>query len=169
MVSESALAVCASKKPPALYLLALEEFKLMRTARVKRSVMLLKTLIGVAIFAGTTVAAVGQEEPTNQTPKPTLADVQHLAEMISSDKSKLRAYCELGKLHDETRQAVEYNDTNVIAAVTAKTNAFEEQLGLEYDKVLNGLDQIDFSSEEGQRIATIFYTLQQKCEGQKEE
>ena len=34
----------------------------MRTARVKRSVMLLKTLIGVAIFAGTTVAAVGQEE-----------------------------------------------------------------------------------------------------------
>ena len=141
----------------------------MRTARVKRSVMLLKTLIGVAIFAGTTVAAVGQEEPTNQTPKPTLADVQHLAEMISSDKSKLRAYCELGKLHDETRQAVEYNDTNVIAAVTAKTNAFEEQLGLEYDKVLNGVDQIDFSSEEGQRIATILYTLQQKCEGQKEE
>ena len=141
----------------------------MRTARVKRSVMLLKALIGVAIFAGTTVAAVGQEEPTNQTPKPTLADVQHLAEMISSDKSKLRAYCELGKLHDETRQAVEYNDTNVIAAVTAKTNAFEEQLGLEYDKVLNGLDQIDFSSEDGQRIATTFYTLQQKCEGQKEE
>ena len=53
----------------------------MRTARVKRSVMSLKTLIGVTIFAGTTVAAVGQEEPTNQTPKPTLADVQHLAQI----------------------------------------------------------------------------------------
>ena len=135
--------------------------------------MLLKALIGVAIFAGTTVAAVvaavGQEEPTNQTPKPTLADVQHLAEMISSDKSKLRAYCELGRLHDETRQAVEYNDTNAIAAVTAKTNAFERQLGLGYDKVVNGLDQIDFSSDEGQRIAATFYTLQQKCEEQKEE
>ena len=49
---------------------------------------MLKTLIGVAIFAGTTIAAVGQDEPTNQTPKPTLADVQHLAEMISGDKSK---------------------------------------------------------------------------------
>jgi hypothetical protein len=35
----------------------------MRTARVKRSVMLLKTLIGVAIFAGTTVAAVGTNQP----------------------------------------------------------------------------------------------------------
>jgi hypothetical protein len=141
----------------------------MRTARVKRPLMLLKALIGVAIFAGTTVAAVGQDEPTNQTAKPTLADVQHLAEMISSDKSKLRAYCELGRLHDETRQAVEYNDTNAIAAVTAKTNAFERQLGLGYDKVLNGLDQIDFSSDEGQRIAATFYTLQQKCEEQKEE
>ena len=131
--------------------------------------MLLKALIGVAIFAGTTVAAVGQEEPTNQTPKPTLADVQRLAEMITNDESKLRAYCELGKLHDETRQAVEYNDTNAIAAVTAKTNAFERQLGLGYDKVLNGLDQIDFSSDDGQQIATTLYTLQQKCQEQNEE
>jgi hypothetical protein len=132
-------------------------------------VRLLKALIGVAIFVATTVAAVGQEEPTNQTPKPTSADVQHLAEIISSDRSKLRAYCELGKLHDETRQAVEYNDTNAIAAVTAKTNAFERQLGPEYDKILDGLDEIDFSSDEGQQIATTFHTLQQKCEEQNEE
>jgi hypothetical protein len=131
--------------------------------------MLLKTLIGVAVFARTTVAAVGQEEPTNQTPKRTFADVQHLAEVISGDKSKLRAYCELGKLHEETRQAVEYNDTDAIAAVTAKTNAFERQLGPEYDKVFNGLDQIDFSSDDGQQIATTLYMLQQKCEEQNEE
>jgi hypothetical protein len=130
--------------------------------------MLLKALIGVAVFIATAVAAVGQEEATNETPEPTLADVQHLAEIISSDKSKLRAYCELEKLHDETRQAVEYNDTNAIAAVAAKTNDFERQLGLEYDK-LNGLDQIDFSSDDGQQIAASFYTLQQKCEEQKEE
>jgi hypothetical protein len=131
--------------------------------------MLLKALIGVAVFIATAVAAVGQEEATNETPEPTLADVQHLAEIISSDKSKLRAYCELGKLHDETRQAVEYNDTKAIAAVIAKTNAFERQLGPKYDKVLNGLDQIDFSSDDGQQIATTLYTLQQKCQEQNEE
>ena len=141
----------------------------MWTERLKRLVMLLKPVISVAIFAGTTVIAIGQEVPTNQTPKPTLEDVQHLAEIISGDESKLRAYCELGMLHDETRQAVEYNDTNAIAAVTDKTNAFERQLDAEYDKVLNGIDQIDFSSEEGQRIAGTFYTLQQKCEEQKQE
>ena len=141
----------------------------MWTARVKRSVMFLKALIGVGIFVTTTVAAVGQEEPANQTPRLTLADVQRLAEMITNDESKLRAYCELGKLHDETRQAVEYNDPNAIAEVTARTDAFERQLGFEYAKILDGLDQIDFSSDEGQRIATTFYKLQQKCEEQKEE
>ena len=48
------------------------------------------------------------------TRRSTLAEVQHLAEVISSDKSRLRAYCELGKLHDETQQAVEEKDADAI-------------------------------------------------------
>ena len=82
---------------------------------------------------------------------------------VSAEGLELRAYCELGQLLDETRQAVEYNDTNAIAAVTAKTDAFERQLGPEYDKVLNGLDQIDFSSDEGKRIAEVFGSLQRSA------
>ena len=130
--------------------------------------MYLKALMSVSIFAGTTVVAVAQDEPTNQTPKLTLADVQHLAELISSDKSKLRAYCELGKLHDETQQAMEENDAKAIDALTAKTDAFEQQLGPQYDKVLDGLDQIDFSSAEGQQLAAVLKTLQQKCDLKEE-
>ena len=124
--------------------------------------------MSVSIFAGTTVVAVAQDEPTNQTLKLTLADVQHLAELISSDKSKLRAYCELGKLHDETQQALEENDAKAIDALTAKTDAFEQQLGPEYDKVLDGLDQIDFSSAEGQQLAAVLKTLQEKCDLKEE-
>jgi hypothetical protein len=130
--------------------------------------MYLKALMSVSIFAGTTVVAVAQDEPTNQTPKLTLADVQNLAELISSDKSKLRAYCELGKLHDETQQALEENDAKAIDALTAKTDAFEQQLGPEYDKVLDGLDQIDFSSAEGQQLAAVLKTLQEKCDLKEE-
>ena len=66
--------------------------------------MYLKALIGVVISATTIVAAFAQDKPTNQAPKPSLADVQHLAETISSDESRLRAYCDLGKLHDDTQQ-----------------------------------------------------------------
>ena len=109
----------------------------------------LKALMGVSI----TVAAVAQDEPPNETPKPTLAEVQHLADVISSDQSKLRAYCKLGKLHDETQQAVEEKDPDAINALTAKIDAFERQLGPEYDKVLDGLDKIDLNSDEGQQIA----------------
>jgi hypothetical protein len=130
--------------------------------------MYLQGLMGVAIFAVTTVAAVVQDEPTNQTPKITLADVQHLAEMIRSDQSKLRAYCELGKLHDEIQQAVEQKDADAIDALTAKIDAFEQQLGPEYDKVLDGLDKIDLNSDEGQQIADVFKTLQEKCEPKEE-
>ena len=130
--------------------------------------MYLKALMSVSIFAGTTVVAVAQDEPTNQTPKLTLADVQNLAELISSDKSKLRAYCELGKLHDETQQAMEENDAKAIDALTAKTDAFEQQLGPQYDKVLDGLDQIDFSSAEGQQLAAVLKTLQEKCDLKEE-
>ena len=49
--------------------------------------MHLKALVGVSIFAGTTIAAIAQEDLLDETPKPNLADVQHLAEVISSDKS----------------------------------------------------------------------------------
>jgi hypothetical protein len=128
----------------------------------------LRALMGVSILAGTTVAAVAQDEPPNETPKPTLAEVQHLADVISSDQSKLRAYCKLGKLHDETQQAVEEKDADAINALTAKIDAFEQQLGPEYDKVLDGLDKIDLNSDEGQQIADVFKTLQEKCEPKEE-
>jgi len=53
--------------------------------------MFLKALIGVGIFVATTVAAVGQEEPANQTPRPTLADVQRLAKrFLNADSSFAR-------------------------------------------------------------------------------
>jgi hypothetical protein len=123
----------------------------------------LKALMGVSI----TVAAVAQDEPPNETPKPTLAEVQHLADVISSDQSKLRAYCKLGKLHDETQQAVEEKDADAINALTAKIDAFERQLGPEYDKVLDGLDKIDLNSD-GQQIADVFKTLQEKCDPKEE-
>jgi hypothetical protein len=131
---------------------------------MRRSSLHLKAFVGVSIFAGSTIAAIAQGDPLDEKPKPTLADAQHLAEAISSDKFKLRAYCEMGALHDELQQAIEYNDGNAIAALIAKSDAFEQQLGPEYGKVLDGLDQIDLSSDAGQQIAEVFGSLQKKCE-----
>ena len=56
------------------------------------------------------------------------------------------------------------DNASAIAALIAKSDAFEQQLGPEYDKVLDGLDRIDLSSDEGLQIAEVFRSLQKKCE-----
>jgi hypothetical protein len=109
-------------------------------------------------------AAFAQDDPGNQAPKPTLADVQHLAEVITGDKSKIRAYCELGGIHDQMREALDNQDAKAIDALIAKADALEQRLGPEYDKVIEGLELIDLSSAEGQEIADVFKTLQERCE-----
>jgi hypothetical protein len=51
--------------------------------------MYFKALTTIAVFSITTGASFAQDEPGNQAPQPTLADVQHLAEVITGDKSKM--------------------------------------------------------------------------------
>jgi hypothetical protein len=120
-------------------------------------------VMSFVLLAATAVGAVAQEETGGQAPKPTLADVQRLADAISSDKSKLEAYCKLGRLHDDTQQAVEDSNLEAVEALAAKTDALEQKLGPEYDKVIDGLDQVDLNSTEGQTLADVFKTLQEKC------
>ena len=126
--------------------------------------MYCKTLIGVAILAATTLGAGAEGEPADQPPKPTLTDVRHLADEIAGDKSKLESYCSLGKLHDEMQQAVENNDLHAIDALTERINTLEQTLGPEYDRVIDGLDQIDLNTAKGQHLADVFKSLQDKCE-----
>jgi hypothetical protein len=126
--------------------------------------MCVRALMAIAIFSITTGASFAQDEPSNQAPKPTLADVQNLAEVIAGDKSKIRAYCELGGIHDQMREALDNQDAKAIDALVAKADVLEQRLGPEYDKVIEGLELIDLSSAEGQEIADVFKILQEQCE-----
>jgi hypothetical protein len=47
--------------------------------------------------------------------------------------------------------------------LAAKTDALEQKLGPEYDKVIDGLDRVDLNSAEGQTLADVFKALQDKC------
>ena len=84
--------------------------------------------------------------------------------MITGDNSKLRAYCELGEIHYQMQQALGNQDANAIDALVAKSDALEQQLGPEYDRVVEGLERVDFNSAEGQQIAEVFKAVQEKCE-----
>src|SRR3984893_5368626 len=122
--------------------------------------MNLKLLLAVTIFATAPILAFAQkDDPANQAPKPTLADAQKVVQTISSDKTKLQAYCELGKLQDQMEKAEEGNDTKAVDALVAKADALGQQIGPEYLKIVEGLEEVDPNSAEGQRFAAVFNTL----------
>jgi hypothetical protein len=126
--------------------------------------MNLKLLMAVTIFATAPIVAFAQkDEPTDQAPKPTLADAQKVVQMISDDKSKLQTYCELGKLEDETAKAEDANDTEAVEALGAKAEALAQQIGPEYLKLVEGLELIDPKSVEGEKFGAVLSALDDKC------
>jgi hypothetical protein len=104
-----------------------------------------------------------KEEPTDQAPKPTLADAQKVVEMISNDMGKLQTYCEIGKLEDETAQAEETKDTKAVEALISKAEALAQQMGPEYIKLVEGLELIDPKSVEAEKFVAILSALDDKC------
>ena len=126
--------------------------------------MNLKLLLAAALFASAPYIAFAQKnEPTDQLPKPTLADAQKVVEMISNDKSKLQTYCEIGKLEDEMAKAEEENNTKDVEALVAKAEALAQQIGPEYSKLVEGLELIDPKSAEGEKFVAVLSGLDDKC------
>ena len=92
--------------------------------------MRLKLFVSVAIFVTASNAAFAQKgDAENQAPKPTIEDAQKLVDTIRGDKTKLKAYCELGKLHEQIEKAEEKNDTKEMDALVAKLDSLEQQGG----------------------------------------
>ncbi len=126
--------------------------------------MNLKLVIVVALFAIIPVAASAQTDGADtKVPKPTIADAQKLVQMISSDKAKLKAYCDIGKLQEQMESAEEKNDTKALDALGVKADSLAQQIGPEYAKVVEGLEEVDPNSAEGQQFTAVFDTLHKQC------
>lgn len=123
-----------------------------------------KFLIAVALFAAIPMMAYAQQDdPAAGAPKPTVADAQKLAQMISSDKAKLKAYCDMGKLQEQMEQADQKKDDKALEALSAKLDSLTQQIGPEYVKVMEGLEEIDPNSAEGKRFDAVFDALTKQC------
>jgi hypothetical protein len=124
-----------------------------------------KLVIAVALVAIIPVAASVQTDGANtKVPKPTIADVQKLVQMISSDKAKLKAYCDIGKLQEQMESADKKNDTEALDALGAKADSLAEQIGPEYAKLVDGIEEVDPNSAEGQQFTAVFDTLHKKVQ-----
>jgi hypothetical protein len=126
--------------------------------------MNLKLLVAVPLFAAIPVFAWAQSDgQANKAPKPTIADAQKLVQLISGDKAKQQAYCEIGKLQDQMEKAEQKNDTKALDALGAKADSLAQQIGPEYAKVMDGLEEVDPNSAEGKQYTAIFAALVKQC------
>jgi hypothetical protein len=123
-----------------------------------------KLVIAVALVAIIPVVASAQTDGADtKVPKPTIADAQKLVQIISSDKAKLKAYCDIGKLQGQMESAYQKNDTKALDALGAKADSLAEQIGPEYAKLVDGLEEVDPNSAEGQQFTAVFDTLHKQC------
>jgi hypothetical protein len=128
--------------------------------------MNLKLLVTVSLFAAVPMVAMAQQKngpPPPSAPKPTVAAAQKVVQMISGDKAKVQVYCDIGKLQDQMEQASKKKDNKALEALGAKVDALAQQIGPDYVKLMDGLDQVDPNSVEGKQFAALFDPLDKQC------
>jgi hypothetical protein len=127
-----------------------------------------KPKLAAAIFALVAMPALAfarQGGPPSKVPKPTRADAQKVAQIISSDKAKSQSYCESKKLYDQMAAAYKKNDSKTADALNKQADALASKLGPEYSKMMEGLEQVDANSSEGKEFMAILSGLDKLCTG----
>ena len=123
----------------------------------------MKLKLVAAIFALAIPALAHAQQSGPQPKKPTKADAQNVVQIITSDKVKSQAYCDLTKLLDQIQVAKEKNDSNTIQALRKQVDPLVAKLGHEYPKMIEGLVQVDLTSSEGKELLSILSELDKSC------
>jgi hypothetical protein len=117
----------------------------------------------VAVIFALAIPALAHAQQGGPQPKPTKADAQNVVQIITSDKVKTQAYCDIGKLFDQIQVAKENNDSDTIQALGKQVLPLVDKLGPEYVKVIEGMDQVDLTSSEGEELLSILSELDKRC------
>ena len=116
----------------------------------------------VAAISALAIPALAQQQGGPQ-PKPTKADAQNVVQIVTSDKVKTQAYCDLTKLEGQVEAAAQKNDAKTLEALNNQANALLDKLGPEYFKLMDGLEQVDPKSSEAKEFMSILSELDKGC------
>lgn len=125
--------------------------------------MNLKLVIAAAVFAACPAFAQGQGGAQPKTPKPSKAQVQQVVQSVINDKTKLQAYCNLGKLQQQMSQLDEKKDAKKGEDLANQADAEAQKLGPEFESMMDGLDEVDPNSAEGKEYMAILENLDKQC------
>jgi hypothetical protein len=93
-----------------------------------------------------------------------LKDAQNAFKIISSDKLKIRTFCELADLGNQLDEADRAHDTKKAEDVSQKMDKLERKLGREYAALIDALANVDPNSEDSQEIGSIVLKLDEFCD-----
>jgi len=116
-----------------------------------------------ALAAIPALAYAQQGGPQPNVPKLTKADVLIVVQIVTKDKAKTQAYCDLTKLYDQIQAAEQKEDSDTIQALTKQAEALVDKLGPEYFKLMDRLEQVDPDSSEAKEFMSIFSELDKRC------
>jgi hypothetical protein len=125
--------------------------------------MKLKLAAAISALAIPALAHAQQSGPQPNVPKPTKADAQNVVQIITSDKVKTQAYCDLTKLEGQVEAAEQKNDTKTLEALNKQGSALVDKLGPEYSKLMNALEEVDPDSSEAKEFMSILSELDKRC------
>jgi hypothetical protein len=125
--------------------------------------MKLKLVATISAFAAIPALAHAQQSGPAKTSQLTKADVQNVVQIISSDKAKTQAYCDLSKLNDQIAAAQQANDTNNVETLTKQADALVANLGPQYSKMIEKLGEVDLTSSKGNELSAIILGLDKLC------
>ena len=123
--------------------------------------MKLKLVATISALAIPALAHAQQSGP--QPTKPTKADAQNVVQIITSDKVKTQAYCDLTKLEGQVEALPQNTDTKTVETLTKQAEALIDKLGPEYFELMDGLERVDPKSSEAKEFMSILSELDKKC------
>jgi hypothetical protein len=115
----------------------------------------------VAAISALAIPALTHAQP--KAPKPTKTDAQNVVEIITSDKVKTQAYCDLTKLEEQVKAVKQNTDTKTVETLTKQAEALIDKLGPEYFKLMDGLERVDPKSSEAKEFMSILSELDKRC------
>src|SRR5215469_6317308 len=125
--------------------------------------MKLKLVAAISFLAIPALAHAEQSGPQPTVPKPTKTDAQNVVQIISSNKVKMQAYCDLTKLEDQVKAVQQTTDPKTVEMLTKEAEALINKLGPEYFKLMDGLEKVDPKSGEAEEFMSILSELDKEC------
>jgi mevalonate kinase len=125
--------------------------------------MKLKLVAAISALAAIPALAYAQQGGPPRVPKPTKADAQNVVQIVTSDKVKTQAYCDLTKLEGQVEAAAQKNDAKTLEALSKQAESLLDKLGPEYFKLMDGLEQVDPKSSEAKEFMSILSELDKSC------